>query len=171
MSEALQQLYETYQIVLSKNGPHKPTPTSDHLHFPSALSLFLARNYTQMLASTNLPKTLSFFLATPLDCDDLDYFLSRCTSFIYGSDWPTDLSGWLIQAIDDGRSYQVTYLKMNNLRLILSQEDLLRLKQVFPSLTRLEYIHQGSPEYDQAPLTKEDLQAVFSSSVLDGFDL
>jgi hypothetical protein len=171
MNPQLDQLYETFQVILGEDGPIDEE--GDYLIFPTTLSLFQAQNYTQQLGLTNLPKILNFFLEPALAPADLDYFLARCTEFIYTDTWPADLGDWLQQAEQQGRSYpEVTHIKMNNLRLILWPEDLPRLRQVFPNLSWLEYIIRDSynPAYDHPQVSQADLQAAFPAGVLAGFE-
>ena len=172
MDPTLEELYNTFQLILGGDGPIV-SEEGDRLIFPTALSLFQAQNYTQQLGLTNLPKILNFFLEPDLAPADLDYFLARCTEFIYSDTWPADLGDWLQQAEQDGRSYpQVARVKMNNLRLILWPEDLPRLRQVFPNLTWLEYIIRDSynPAYDHLQVSQADVQAAFPAEVLAGFE-
>jgi hypothetical protein len=149
MSSSLQQLYQTYQAIVGPESVCYDPHGGQYLHFPITLDLNTAKLYTHDLASTDLPKILSFGLRSPLDCGDLD---SQCTNFIYWGDWPADLSAWLNHVIHYGETYpRVTYIRINNVQTVLSlsQKDLFRLKQVFPNLTQLQSIHQEMPGDDK----------------------
>lgn len=141
------------------------------LHFASAISLEKAKNFTNDLVTSDLPKVLDFWIDGQVSQEDFDFFLSRTTHFLYVEDWPELASSWVEQWAQDNKSYpQVVDIKFNNLRWACTRKQLRSLKKVLPNLTTVEYVKKSCEHFEDPLLSQGDLEEVFTSVRLVPFD-
>lgn len=141
------------------------------LHFASAISLEKAKNFTDDLVTSDLPKVLDFWIDGPVSREDFDFFLSRATHFLYVEDWPQLASLWSEQWDYDNKSYpQVVEIKFNNLRWAFTRAQLQSLKRVLPNLATVEYVNTSCEHFEDPLLSQSDLEEVLFGVTLVPFD-
>jgi hypothetical protein len=139
----------------------------------STITLIDAHVFLDQLIKAGLTAHFNGSIRPPMETSDYHDFLSKCQICEECGDWSPSFKHWLREAARKGRSYpNLIGLKINNLRLILEPEDIQHLRNVFPSLHRLEYVDHGDAgdDYERSPVTWDHLRSVFPENVLEPFD-